>query len=236
MATQWNGDVTVESSGPYRVIAIDHAPRNLLNPGVMAKLESALVAADADAHVEGIVLTGTGDVFCGGLDVTAIQAGADPVEFAQALVSLLSLLPTLGTAVTAAVNGDAVASGASLVAACDFAAGHPGCRVGTYEVSVGIWPMIAQVPLIQRIGARAAMENIGSGEPFDAERAHQVGLLQAVVPAGQETAACLAWLERASRAASVYAGGRRSLYEFADLPYQVALQASLDRFSAMFRS
>jgi len=95
--------------------------------------------------------------------------------------------------------------------------------------------MIAQVPLIQRIGARAAMENVGAGEPFTAARALEVGLLQRIVESGSEQAACLGWLEFASRGAKVYAGGRRSLYEFADMPYQQALQESLDRFAAMFK-
>jgi len=235
VSTQWTGGVSVEESGPYRIITISNGEKNLLNPGVMAGIERELQSADADAAVEGIVLTGEGNFFCGGLDVPAIQAGGDPVEFATSLVSLLSMIPTLGTPITAAVNGDAVASGASLVAASDFAAGNADVRVGTYEVSIGIWPMIAQVPLIQRIGARAAMENVGAGEPFTATRAVEVGLLQRIVEPGAEQHACLTWLEFASRGAKVYAGGRRSLYEFADMPYQEALQESLSRFAAMFK-
>ena len=232
---EWTGSVRTADVEAYRVITIENGERNLLNPGVMAGIADALTAADADGAIEGIVLTGAGSVFCGGLDVPAIQAGGDPVEFAGSLVSLLSLLPTLGTPVTAAVNGDAVASGASLAAACDFAVGNDKVRIGTYEVSIGIWPMIAQVPLIQRIGAKAAKENVGAGEPFTAQRAYEVGLLQRVVDAGGEQEACLAWLRLASRGAGVYASGRRSLYEFADMPYEQALQASLDRFTAMFR-
>lgn len=232
---EWTGSVSTAGIEAYRVITIENGERNLLNPGVMAAIADALTAADSDAAVEGVVLTGAGSVFCGGLDVPAIQAGGDPVQFATALVSLLSLIPTLGTPVTAAVNGDAVASGASLAAACDYAVGNAGVRIGTYEVSIGIWPMIAQVPLIQRIGAKAAMENVGAGEPFTAQRAYELGLLQRVVDTGGEQEACLAWLRLASRGAGVYATGRRSLYEFADMPYEQALQASLDRFTAMFR-
>lgn len=232
---EWTGGVHVSDSGPYRILIIENGEKNLLNPGVMGELEAALKAADGDDSVEGIVLTGAGAYFCGGLDVPAIQAGADPVEFARALVSLLQLIPTLGTPVTAAVNGDAVASGASLAAACDFAVGNAEVRIGTYEVSIGVWPMIAQVPLIARIGAKAAMENVGSGEPFTAQRAYEVGLLQRIVETGDEQRACLGWLEFASRGAKVYASGRTAFYEFADLPYAQALQASLDRFTAMFK-
>src|SRR6266540_2446319 len=85
-------------------------PRNLLDPDVMAALRGAILEADADADVQAIVLTGAGDTFCGGLDIERIQAGADPVDFASALVELLRIFPTLGKPVIAAVNGDALAS------------------------------------------------------------------------------------------------------------------------------
>ena len=141
------------------------------------------------------------------------------MELGQELVRLLRLIPTLGKPIAAAVNGDALASGASLVAACDYAAAADTARIGTMEVSVGVWPMIAQVPLIHRIGARAAMENIGSGEPFSAERSLEVGLVQKVVRPGEEIAAAHEWLSNASRAPRVSAAGRRSVYELASLPY-----------------
>ena len=59
-------------------------------------------------------------MFCGGLDIERIQAGADPVAFAAALVDLLRIFPRLGKPVIAAVNGDALASGYALVCAADI--------------------------------------------------------------------------------------------------------------------
>lgn len=232
--TQWTGQVRTEDSDGIRSIIIDHPGGNLLNPGVMAALEGHLLDADADPSVQGILLTGAGETFCGGLDVPAIQAGADPVQFAKALVSLLKVFPTLHKPVVAAVNGDAVASGASLVAACDYAAAAEASRVGTYEVSVGIWPMIAQVPLIARIGARAAMENIGSGEPFTAARAREVGLVQAVTSADDLVENATTWLRQAFRASAAAAAGRPSVYDLAQMSYDDALDDSLSRFVAQF--
>lgn len=235
MSNSASNAARVSQQNGITIITLDHAPRNLLNPENMKQLIQALQDADKDEATAGIVLVGSGDFFCGGLDVPAIQAGADPVTFAQSLAELLSIFPKLGTPVVAAVNGDAVASGASIVAAVDYAVGHDAVRIGTYEVSVGIWPMIAQVPLVQRIGARAAMENIGAGEPFSAQRAYEVGLLQKVVSKDSVIPACFAWLENAARGAAVYWEGRRSLYELSELPYDEAIQLSLDRFTAMFR-
>lgn len=214
-------------------ITISGTDGNLLNPGNMAEIGEQLRAADAATEVTGILITGAGDTFCSGLDVPAIRAGGDPLEFAQSLVALLKILPTLGTPVAAAVNGDAVASGASIVAACDYAVAVPTARVGTREVSLGIWPMVAQVPVIHRIGARAAMENIGSGEPFTAERAWEVGLVNEIAAPGALVTAAEAWLHRASRGGAQVAQGRPALYRLAQLPYDDALDAAAALFASM---
>jgi enoyl-CoA hydratase/carnithine racemase len=219
--------------GSIATVVIDRGERNLLDPGLMSQLCQAIESADADPGTTGIVLTGAGSVFCGGLDVAAIQAGADPTDFARALVGLLRVFPRLSTPVAAVVNGDAVASGASLVAACDYAIVVPEAQVGTYEVSVGIWPMIAQVPLIRRIGARAAMENIGAGEPFTAQRAFEVGLVQGIAPLAEADDVVRSWLSKAARARNA-AAHRRSVYELAELSYDAALDAALTRFVAQF--
>ena len=208
---------------------------NLLNPEVIARLVDDLTAADADPSVTGILLIGDGEVFCSGLDIPAIQAGGDPVAFASALASLLKLLPSLGTPVAAAVNGDAVASGASIVAAVDYAVAAPHARIGTREVSVGIWPMVAQVPIIHRLGPRWAMENIGSGEPFTAERACEVGLVNEIAEPALLVTAAEAWLAKAARAGAIASVGRPAFYRFAEMPYGEALDASVALFADMNR-
>ncbi|MFP5291208.1 MAG: enoyl-CoA hydratase/isomerase family protein [Actinomycetes bacterium] len=216
-------------------IEISGTGPNLLDPDVMGALERSILDADADPEITGILLTGAGGSFCGGLDVAAIRAGADPVAFASALVSLLRIFPTLSTPIAAAVNGDAVASGASIVAVCDYAVSTPTARLGTFEVSVGVWPMIAQVPIVHRIGTRFAMENIGTGEPFTADRAREVGLVNAVREPADVEPSVVAWLEAASRGGAAVAAGRRAFYELAELGYDDALRSSLERFAAMFR-
>jgi enoyl-CoA hydratase/carnithine racemase len=235
MTTQvaWTGEVHHKLTGAIATITLDHGARNVLNPGLMTRLRETILEADQDPGTTGILLTGADEVFCGGLDIAAIQAGADPREFARELVNLLGIFPGLTTPIACVVNGDAVASGASLVAACDFAAAVVGARLGTFEVSVGIWPMIAQVPLVHRIGARAAMENVGSGEPFTAQRAYEVGLVQCVARPGEVHDLVRAWLTNAARAGAAGVN-RPSLYELAELPYRHALDASLDKFVALF--
>lgn len=215
-------------------VVIDGPERNLLNPEVMAAVAEGLTRANEDPAVTGIILTGAGEVFCGGLDLGGIRAGGDPVEYARSLAELLKLIPKLVKPVAAVVNGDAVASGGSIVAACDFAVILPDALVGSYEVGVNVWPMVAQVPMIKRLGPRNAMENIGSGDPFTAQRAFELGLVNAVAPASELHGVAEAWLTLAARGAGVY-GGRPFFYEIDELPYDAALDLSLEKFAAQFR-
>lgn len=229
--------MTGTSSDPaanIAVVVVDGPENNLLNPDVMGAVAAGLKAADQDDAVDAILLTGAGDAFCGGLDLAGIRAGGDPVEYAGALAELLKVFPRLRKPVAAAVNGDAVASGSSLVAACDYAAMPSDALIGSYEVGVAVWPMVAQVPLVKRLGARLAMENIGSGDPFTAHRAHELGLVNAVVPRAAVRATAEAWLTRAARGGAANAG-RTFFYEIADLDYDRALDLSLEKFAAQFK-
>ena len=228
------GTVNVHDADGIRTLQLEAGERNLLNPQNMALLHAALVEADADTAVHGILLTAAGDVFCGGLDIPAIRAGANPVEFASAVAGLYRLLPRLTKPVAAAVQGDALAGGAGLVAAVDYAVTVPSARIGSQEVANGIWPMVAQVPLVHRIGVRNALENIGCGEPFTAQRALEVGLVQAVVEPDELVERATRWLVQARRGAAAYASGRPFLYELAQLDYDTALDTAFERFASMF--
>jgi enoyl-CoA hydratase/carnithine racemase len=227
--------VNVSNTGELAWLELDRPPRNLLAPDLMDALRDALQAADEHPDVKAIALTGSGDVFCGGLDVAQIQAGADPVEFAAALVQLYRVFPRLGKPIIAAVNGDALAGGYGLVCASDLAVAVPTARLGTFEVSVGLWPMIAQVPALHRLNPRQALENIITGEPFDAHRAHQLGVVNRVVAreALWDTVEELA--AQCARAGAAGLIGRRAFHRFADMPYDDALTGSLDAFRDMFR-
>ncbi len=229
------GSVVAQDTDGLRTLTFEAGDRNLLNPHLMTLLREALIAADADDDVTAILLTSSGPLFCGGLDIPAIRAGADPVVFAGDLVQLLHVFPRLTKPIAAAVHGDALAGGSALVAAMDYAVAVPTARIGSQEVSAGIWPMVAQVPLAHRIGVRAALENIGSGEPFTAERAREVGLVQAVVEPSELVPAVVDWLTRAQRGAPAYGLGRPSFYEFAAMDYDAALDAAFARFASMFK-
>lgn len=228
--------IRVETKAATRWLRLDRPPRNLLDPDMMAALVAELRRCDDDASVSAIVLSGSGETFCCGLDIAQVQAGADPAAFASSLVAVLRLIPTLGKPVLAAVNGDALASGFGLVCAADYAVAVPGAKLGTFEASVGTWPMIAQVPVLRRLLPRHALENILSGVPFDAQDALRVGAVNRIVAEADLEKAVLAYAELATRAGAALAPGRRSAYRFLELEYEEALAEAHGEFIRLFRS
>lgn len=214
-------------------ITLANGNNNLLDPDVMNELHDAIVVADGDEDVRAIVLTAVGRTFCAGLDVAEIQRGGDPVGFATALVRLLKLMPQVGTALIGAVNGDALASGFSIACSCDLVLAVPEARLGTFEASIGIWPMIAQVPPLQRLLPRHALQNIITGMPFSAEEALRFGAINRIVAADRLSYEAREMALVASSAGRALAAGRKSFYRFCELSYHDALDEALGSFTAM---
>jgi enoyl-CoA hydratase/carnithine racemase len=200
----------------------------------MDALREALLRADADDGVSAIVLGHAGDTFCGGLDIAHMRAsGDDPLIYAKSAAELLRVFPHLGTPVVASVGGDALALGYALACCADVVLATPSARLGTFEASLGIWPMVAQVPALKRLGARHALENVLTGEPFDAGRAYEIGIVNRVVEPDELAGAVASWAERIAVAGAALAPGRRSAYRFLELSYDEALDEGVVEFGKL---
>lgn len=225
----------VERAAGVATLTLDRGERNLLVPEVMDALSGALLQADGDETTTAVVLAHTGDTFCGGLDIGHMRAsGGDPVAYATSAAGLLRVFPRLGTPVIAAVRGDALALGYGLVCSADVVICTPAARLGTFEASVGMWPMVAQVPALKRLGPRHALENLLTGEPFDARRAYEIGIVNRVVEDAQLDASIADWAQRVAVAGAALAPGRRSAYRMLDLPFDEALDEGLAEFAKLF--
>ena len=152
----------------------------------MAVLREAILEADADSRDAGH-RPDRRRRRCSAAASTSSASRRAPIRWPSPRRSskLLRVFPRLGKPVIAAVNGDALASGYALVCAADIAVTVDSARIGTFEASVGIWPMVAQVPPLQRLHPRHALENLLTGEPFDARRAYEIGIVNEVVGAGE---------------------------------------------------
>ena len=165
---------------------------NALTVEAKLALREAVESAAADDAVRAVVLTGTGRAFCVGQDLrehAALLESGDPAPLSTVrdhynpLVTALAAMPK---PVIAAVNGTAAGAGLGIACACDFRIGAAGARYTTAFAGIGLTAdsgLSWSLPRIVGAGRAAALLLLA--EPFTAEQALEMGLLNAVVPAEQ---------------------------------------------------
>lgn len=164
--------------------------RNALNEAVALGIEAALDAAEADAGLRAVVLTGAGDkAFCAGGDLRPAADGtpftidaADPRHY---VARLLLRMDACRLPLVARVNGHALAGGMGLVCACDLAVMAEEALIGVTEVRVGLFPAMILPFLLRVMPPRRMMELCLTGEPVTGAQAAAEGWVNYAVPVGE---------------------------------------------------
>ncbi|MFD8724912.1 enoyl-CoA hydratase/isomerase family protein [Streptomyces sp. NPDC059629] len=195
----------------------------------------AALGADRDARV--VVLTSSHErAFCVGADLKERNSLTD-AELHQArplsrgaYTGVLELpMPTI-----AAVHGYALGGGFELALSCDVIVADGTAVVGLPEVSVGVIPGGGGTQLLpRRVGAARAAELIFSARRVEAAEAHELGLVDELVPAGQDREAALALAERMAANSPV---GLRAAKRALRLGHGLDLRAGLEIEDAAWRT
>jgi len=161
--------------------------RNALSSGLVEALHRALDAADLDAEVRVVLLTGAGKDFCAGADLEELLASADATSEANEaaalrLGDLFGRIRRLPKPVVAVVRGRALAGGAGLMSACDIVLAGAGAQIGYPEVLRGFVPAMVMTMLRRLVGEKAALDLVLTGRLLGATEAHAWGLVSRVVP------------------------------------------------------
>lgn len=194
--------VRFERRGPVALVTIDRPEAmNALTPEMLRGLDAAFAAFEADSALQVAVLTGAGDrAFCAGLDLKAGAerlTGGDELGYADPTKRQLS---DVFKPVIAAVNGACVAGGLELLLGTDLRVAAEHASFGLAEVRWGLVPLGgSHVRLPRQVPWAVAMELLLTGEPIDARRAYEVGLVNRVVPREELLPTALALAERICR-------------------------------------
>lgn len=172
------------------IITIDNPPVNLLNLKLIEEISLAIRQANDDDEIKGIVITGAGNnAFCAGADLRMMQ-GFTPEDAAKIVeAGHKSFLKVENSAkpVIAAVNGLALGGGNELAMSCDIRFVSDRARFGQPEVKLGLIPGWGGTQRMSRlIGTGKAKELIFSGQMINAQEALRVGLVNKIVPDGEE--------------------------------------------------
>lgn len=217
-------EVTYELRGEIAWLTINRAAaRNALSKVVRDGLFEGARRFNEDADAKVLVLTGAGDkAFCAGGDLKEMaetEFKVPPSDFVPQFGRNIQIdKPTI-----AAVNGVAYAGGFLLAQCCDLCVAAESARFAITEVKVGRGAPWA-APLPWMIPPRAAMQILLTGDPIDAERAREVGLVNEVVPQAELHEATQRLAERiAANAPLSVRAAKRTVRLAADHPLSEAL-------------
>lgn len=177
--------IETERRGRVGIIRINRPEaRNAVNGEVANGMEAALDDFEADADIQAVIVTGNGPTFSAGADLKLVATGR-AAEIATKRGNFAGIVRREYTKpLIAAVNGAALAGGFEIVLACDLVVAAEHATFGVPEVKRGLFAAAgALIRLPKRVPLALATELAITGDPIDATRALQLGLVNRVVPA-----------------------------------------------------
>ena len=217
--------VLLQRTGAVAVLTLNRP--DALNSLVVEMKTALLRAVEAvrdDDGVRAVVLTGAGRGFCVGQDLrehAALLEAGDPAPLStvrEHYNPVITALAEMGKPTVAAVNGTAAGAGLGLACAADFRIGAVGARFTTAFTGIGLTADSGLSWTLPRlVGAGRAAALLLLAEPFSAEQALEMGLLNAAVAPEQVLPAALELAERLSQGpTTAYACVKDSLRFAAD--------------------
>ena len=180
------------------LVTLDNPPVNALNLQMLDALQDAVRKGSADSDIAGLVITGAGNnAFCAGADLKMMQnfEPKDAIGFVSAGHKAFSAIEDSPKPVIAAINGLALGGGNELAMSCDLRFSSDRARFGQTEVNLGLIPAWGGTQRMSRlIGKAKSKELIFSGQIINAQEAFRIGLVNKVVPDGEEVRAASDYL------------------------------------------
>lgn len=194
-------DITLDSNG-IATLTWNQPGRaqNVLNGETCAAFFAAIDQVVTDASVKGILVTSAKPDFIAGGDLEWLQASDDAATLFTRTCELhraLRKLETCGKPVAAALPGSTLGGGLEIALACHYrvAADNARARFGLPEVTLGLLPGGGGTQRLPRlIGVQKALPMLLEGKRIKAADALKLGIIDAVVNAGEEADAAHAWL------------------------------------------
>ena len=214
--------IRLEMRGAVCVVTLNRP--NSLN-ALTTEVGQEFRAAVNEARERGaraVIVTGAGRAFCAGGDLREMQKIAEregkveaffdePLRLLNECILLIRQAPV---PFIAAVNGAASGGGCNLALACDFVVAGESARFNQAFIKIGLVPDCGGTFILPRlIGWKRAAELMMTGEVVTAERALELGMINAVVPDDELLARALAMADKLAHAATVAIGQIKELLE-----------------------
>lgn len=213
---------------------------NAINDAVMAALGDAIDQVRARDDIGGAIVTGAGRAFVAGADIAELQrkSAIEAYELSRRGQAIFRHIELLEKPVIAAVNGFALGGGCELAMACHLRLASEHAKFGQPEVKLGTIPGYGGTQRLPRlVGTGRAMQLLLTGEIIDAAEAWRIGLVNAVVPAGELLGAARAMLgQMLANGPLALAHGIDAVQRGAGVPLDEALALEATKFGLLAAS
>jgi len=176
--------IQVELRDGVAILTMNNPPVNQLSEHFVLELAEAIMEANGDEGVKALVLTGSGNNFIAGADITQIKDVKTKEELLPKMdknIAFLNSIENGPKAVIAAINGNCLGGGLEISMCCHYRVAASGINLGQPEVQIGLIPGAGGTQRLPRlVGLRHALEMITIGKPIKAEVALQRRLVDEV--------------------------------------------------------
>ena len=219
--------ILIEKKNQMGILILNRPKKfNTFNTQMAEELNVALRQLDEDAEVRAVIIKGAGKVFSTGIDIGEFHE-KKPSEYHRWLTLMDQMhltIASMAKPVIAMVHGYAVANGAGLMAAADFAIVAEGTQIGTTAINVGLLCTGPIIPMSYSLGKKKTLEMLLSGDMIDAKEAERLGLVNKVVPPEKLEEETIAFAQKLiSKSPVAIRMGKSFYYRMIDMPFRQRL-------------
>lgn len=240
MSGAGGGEVKQSTVGPVVVLTLSYPERrNAFSLQVREQLHERLIAAHADPACRAIVVTGEGEHFCSGGDISSFD-GITPVAGRariQRLQPIVRLFVRGEKPIVAAVEGHAAGAGLCIAAACDIVVASREAKFSCTFNKIGLMPDFGGAYTIPaRMGVGRAKMLMMSGRVLDAESAERQGLIDQLSAPGEALKDAVALAQEIARTAPLSVAATKAVLSHGPRSLDEVLAAEADAQAVLFGS
>jgi len=178
--------IRTETADGVLTLTFDRLDRkNAITAAMYQTLADALVAAETDPAIRVIVLAGHESVFTAGNDLEDFMKNP-PKDESAPVHQFLKAISTATKPLIASVSGAAVGVGTTMLLHCDLVYASETAKLSMPFAQLGLCPEAASSLLLPQLaGYHRAADKLLFGEPFDANEARELGLVNRVLPVAE---------------------------------------------------
>lgn len=173
-----NGILTIEFNRPEK--------KNAITSAMYQMMADAIKDVESDAAVRAIVIQGKAEIFTAGNDLEDFLKNSSTEVADRPVAQFMRALSTATKPIVAAVAGNAVGIGTTLLMHCDLVYAADNAKFAMPFTQLGLCPEFSSSMLFQQIvGYPRAAEKLMLGEAFLAQEAYDMGLVSQVLPGAE---------------------------------------------------